>query len=109
MPDTTVAGVLHKQVRGRGDHPLLVCDHDRLSYADFRVVSAVAELAPDRSGFFITFTITEGERYKFGKIDVSSRFQGLDVDQLKSYLASTIPTFAFPRERAAPSAAYAPA
>ena len=55
-------------------------------YADFRVVSAVAELAPDRSGFFITFTITEGERYKFGKIDVSSRFQGLDIDQLKSYL-----------------------
>ncbi|HEY4170421.1 MAG TPA: outer membrane protein assembly factor BamA [Reyranella sp.] len=55
-------------------------------YADFRVVSAVAELAPDRSGFFITFTITEGERYKFGKIDVSSRFQGLDTDQLKSYL-----------------------
>jgi len=55
-------------------------------YADFRVVSAVAELAPDRSGFFITFTITEGERYKFGKIDVNSRFQGLDTDQLKSYL-----------------------
>jgi outer membrane protein insertion porin family len=55
-------------------------------YADFRVVSAVAELAPDRSGFFITFTISEGERYKFGKIDVSSRFQGLNTDQLKSYL-----------------------
>ena len=55
-------------------------------YADFRVVSAVAELAPDRSGFFITFTINEGERYKFGKIDVTSRFQGLDVDTLKSYL-----------------------
>lgn len=55
-------------------------------YADFRVVSAVAELAPDRSGFFITFTITEGERYKFGKIDVSSRFQGLDTDTLKTYL-----------------------
>src|SRR5881394_1077514 len=55
-------------------------------YADFRVVSAVAELAPDRSGFFITFTINEGERYKFGKIDVTSRFQGLDVDTLKTYL-----------------------
>ena len=56
-------------------------------YADFRVVSAVAELAPDRDGFFITFTINEGERYKFGKIDVTSRFQGLDVDTLKGYLA----------------------
>ena len=42
-------------------------------YADFRVVSAVAELAPDREGFFITFTISEGERYKFGKVEVVDR------------------------------------
>jgi outer membrane protein insertion porin family len=55
-------------------------------YADFRVVSAVAELAPNREGFFITFTISEGDRYKFGKVDVSTRFQGLDVDVLRSYL-----------------------
>jgi len=55
-------------------------------YADFRIVSAVGELSPDRDGFFITFTISEGERYKFGKIEVTSRFQGLDVDTLKSYL-----------------------
>ena len=55
-------------------------------YADFRVISTVAELAPDRSGFFLTFTITEGERYKFGKVEVSTRFQGLDPDTLKSYL-----------------------
>src|SRR5690349_8642923 len=55
-------------------------------YADFRVISAVAELSPNRDGFFITFTISEGERYKFGKIEVTSRFQGLDVDTLKGYL-----------------------
>lgn len=55
-------------------------------YADFRVVSAVAELAPNREGFFITFTISEGDRYKFGKVDLTSRFQGLDVDTLKSFL-----------------------
>ena len=55
-------------------------------YADFRVVSSVAELAPDRDGFFITFTINEGDRYKFGKVEVTSRFQGLDTDTLKSYL-----------------------
>jgi outer membrane protein insertion porin family len=55
-------------------------------YADFRVVSAVAELSPNREGFFITFTISEGDRYKFGKVEVSTRFQGLDVDVLQSYL-----------------------
>ena len=55
-------------------------------YADFRVVSAVAELAPNREGFYLTFTLSEGERYKFGKVEVSTRFQGLDVDVLQSYL-----------------------
>ena len=34
-------------------------------YADFRVVSAVAELTPDRDGFIVTFTLDEGERYRF--------------------------------------------
>jgi len=34
MPDNTVAAVLREQVRRRGDHPLLVCDSDRLSYAE---------------------------------------------------------------------------
>jgi outer membrane protein insertion porin family len=56
-------------------------------YADFRVVSAIAELSPDRDGFFLTFTISEGDRYKFGEVDVSTRFPGLDVDVLKTYLS----------------------
>ncbi len=30
----TVAAVLRHQVRARGDHPLLVCDGDRISYAE---------------------------------------------------------------------------
>ncbi|QQS12765.1 MAG: outer membrane protein assembly factor BamA [Rhodospirillales bacterium] len=57
-------------------------------YADFRVLSAVAELAPDREGFYVTFTISEGERYKFGKVDVTSRFEGLDVDAIKALVTA---------------------
>jgi outer membrane protein insertion porin family len=52
-------------------------------YADFRVVSAVAELAPARDGFFMTFTIEEGERYRFGKIDVTNQIKAVAVDDLK--------------------------
>ena len=37
-------------------------------YVDFRVVSAVAELTPDRGDFFLTFTMDEGPRYHFGKV-----------------------------------------
>ncbi len=36
-------------------------------YADFRVISAVAELSPDQEAFFITFTVEEGERYKLAR------------------------------------------
>jgi outer membrane protein insertion porin family len=48
-------------------------------YVDFRVVSAVAELAPDRTGFLLTFTLDEGERYKVGRVEVTSTLRGLDT------------------------------
>ena len=44
-------------------------------YADFRVVSAVAELTPDRRDFIITYVVEEGERYKFGDVKVESEIR----------------------------------
>jgi outer membrane protein insertion porin family len=65
------------------DRELLRKHYLKNGYADFRVISAVAELAPDQEGFFITFTIEEGERYKFGKIDVTTALRDLDPEKLK--------------------------
>jgi acyl-CoA synthetase (AMP-forming)/AMP-acid ligase II len=36
----TVADVLRAQARSRGDHPLLICDSERISYADAEQLSA---------------------------------------------------------------------
>lgn len=47
-------------------------------YADFRVLSAVAELTPDRKDFFITFTIDEGNRYTFGKVETDIMLADLE-------------------------------
>ena len=55
-------------------------------YADFRVVSAVAELTPDRAGFMITFTVEEGARYRFGKIEVSNELKDVDPAILRALL-----------------------
>jgi outer membrane protein insertion porin family len=55
-------------------------------YADFRVVSAVAELTPNRQDFFITFTVDEGESYNFGKIDIRGELKGLDTSTISDYL-----------------------
>jgi outer membrane protein insertion porin family len=57
-------------------------------YADFRVVSAVAELTPARDGFFITFTIEEGERYKFGKVDIANQLKDVDPAELTALLTT---------------------
>lgn len=55
-------------------------------YADFRVVSAVAELTPEHDSFYITFTVDEGEEYKFGKVDVQAQIKDLNADQLRAVL-----------------------
>jgi len=57
-------------------------------YADFRVVSSVAELSPDRNAFFITFTVEEGERYKFGTINIKSTLKDLDPESLRKEIST---------------------
>ncbi len=51
-------------------------------YADFRVVSAVAELSPDREDFFITFSLDEGEPYTFSSSTVESKIADLHPEGL---------------------------
>jgi outer membrane protein insertion porin family len=57
-------------------------------YADFRVISAIAELTPDREDFVITFTVEEGARYKFGKIDITTTLRNVDPESLRDELES---------------------
>ena len=51
-------------------------------YADFRILSAVAELDPEQNSYFITFTVDEGERYTFGNVRIDSTIEGVDTDAL---------------------------
>ncbi len=57
-------------------------------YADFRVVSAVAELTQDQEDFIITFTVDEGQRYRFGEVDLESSLKDISVDDLKALVTS---------------------
>ncbi|MGH6876080.1 MAG: outer membrane protein assembly factor BamA [Rhizomicrobium sp.] len=52
-------------------------------YADFRVVSSVAELTPDHGNFFITFTVDEGDLYTFGKVLINSKIKELTPASLR--------------------------
>ena len=55
-------------------------------YADFRVVSALAELTPDRKDFVITYVVEEGPRYKFGAIDAESGLRDLNEKEIKGLI-----------------------
>jgi len=52
-------------------------------YADFKVLSAVANLTPDRTSFYLNFTVDEGVRYRFGNIGIDSKIRELPPDQLR--------------------------
>ena len=68
------------------DRELLRRAYLEAGFADFRVVSAVAELSDDRSDFFITFTVEEGERYIFGTTDVVSKIRDVEAEPLKDII-----------------------
>ena len=51
-------------------------------YADFQILSVVAELTPDRESFIITFTLEEGVQYQVGEVGVTTTLKDLDPDVL---------------------------
>ena len=55
-------------------------------YADFRVVSAVAELTPDKKDFILTYVVEEGQRYKFGPVTVESQLREFDGEVMAKQL-----------------------
>ena len=58
-------------------------------YADFEVISAVAELAPNRENFYMTFTVKEGPRYKVAKVELNVNIK--DVPQGEAAVARSFP------------------
>jgi len=73
------------------DPDLVANDRERLrqhyldhGYVDFRVLSAVAELTPDRKDFFITFTIEEGAKYSVAKVGVQANVRNVNAKELQA-------------------------
>ncbi|MBB5728548.1 outer membrane protein insertion porin family [Sphingomonas prati] len=55
-------------------------------YADFRVVSAVAELTPDKRDFIVTYVVEEGDRYKFGDVNLESDIRDVKAETFRYLL-----------------------
>ncbi len=88
---TKTASLLHVFSSGTSYDPdRLAYDQQKMrqfyltqGYADFHVVSAVAELTPDKRDFIITYVVDEGDRYKFGAPKVESAIRDLRPEALQ--------------------------
>ena len=70
------------------DRELLRQYYIKNGYADVRVVSAIADLAPDGQNFFITFTLDEGELYSFGNIDLETTLSSINPEVMRSEITT---------------------
>ncbi len=52
-------------------------------YPDFRIINAIAELTPDKKEYYLTFSIDEGEQYKFVKPQIVSAVKDVPADTLE--------------------------
>jgi outer membrane protein insertion porin family len=66
------------------DRELLRRFYLRQGYADVNITGGTAELSPDRSGFFVTYTIDEGRRYRIGKVETTSSLRNVTAAQLQN-------------------------
>lgn len=65
------------------DRELLRRFYMQSGYADFTMSEPVAELKKDKTGFIVTYTVNEGQKYSFGSVDIKVRDPKLDVDVSK--------------------------
>jgi outer membrane protein insertion porin family len=75
------------------DPDLIEADRDLLrrfylksGFADVQIVSATALYDQAQKGFAITFTVEEGERYRFGRVDIESHIPAVDKASLAGFL-----------------------
>ena len=80
--------------RIEADRDLLRRFYLNKGYADVRIVSAVAVYEPERQGFTVTFTIDQGQRYRYGKVEIISNVPAVEANSL------------YGRLRAAPGGVY---
>jgi len=75
------------------DRQLIELYYMNHGYPDAAVTSAVGEFDSSRGAYFVNFTVSEGERYRFGTIGVETSIDGLNADALtssiKTYKGST--------------------
>ena len=75
--------------RSNLDKELLRQYYLKNGYADVRVITGNAELDRGGSGFFVTYTIEEGELYSFGDVKIESALPSIQPERFRGDVLTT--------------------
>ncbi len=75
--------------RSNLDKELLRQYYLKNGYADVRVITGNAELDRGGSGFFVTYTIEDGELYTFGDVKIESALPAIQPERFRGDLLTT--------------------
>ena len=55
-------------------------------YIDIQILSATAEVIPERNGFFVTFKLREGQSFTFGRLTTTTELDDVDAAEFDATL-----------------------
>jgi outer membrane protein insertion porin family len=70
------------------DKLLLTRFYNSQGYANFRITSATADIVQAKNVFYITFSIEEGSKYKFGSMSIESQIPQVNIDLLEEKIST---------------------
>ncbi len=73
---------IYDPAKVQADEELLRRYYYNHGYADFQLISTVADLDPALNQYNITFNIDEGSLYNFGEVSIESTIPGVDTEDL---------------------------
>lgn len=68
------------------DKELLREFYQSVGFADFRVISATAELSPTKEYFTVTYSIEEGNKYDFGEITIDNKLPNINITPITKFI-----------------------
>ncbi len=71
--------------RIEADKYLLKQFYNSLGYADFKILSVNSDLSTKKDGFELTYSIEEGDKYKFNEVTILNKIQAIDSKQLMHF------------------------
>lgn len=70
------------------DKELLKSFYKSLGFADFRVVSVIAELSKNKEYFTLTYVIDEGEKYQLSNVNVKTKLPNIDLSKINQLVTA---------------------